>query len=186
MFPLFHQLLGQRIAQQVRALKEVQYYLGQDQQQGEIPLLTSPAAYLQYQPIDFQTLPRENQLGNARFTVRVVSDCIYDNDQRVESMLNTHWTLVGQVYKALMGYPARKSALPAFASLAGTQADHQVFSEIVRLRLQPDHRPSNLIVTLIEFETTLYDCSAFDLALLEATPSLCLFTDPAPSPSPQS
>jgi hypothetical protein len=145
--------------------KYVDWYYGQyheqDQDEGAgATLWDTPAAFIEFAPIAWQTLGDGLQKAQLHFTVHVVNESMYDTDQRVLDDGQDHFGLEAQVYAALHRHRVLLSHLPAFAALSGTADDRVLCESITRVSTVIDHTLRRQLVSVQEFQTTIYDYSA--------------------------
>jgi hypothetical protein len=155
----YYQIIKARL-QEITQLKEVDWYYAQEEQAEENTLFVDCGAYIEFEAIDWATMGTGIQQATLGFNIHVVSESMYDNDQRVLDPTTNHLGLNALVYQKLHKYGAWLSSLPAFAALANTGNDKRVVNEIVRTSTTPDHRLSNLMVTVQRFQSTVLDVSA--------------------------
>lgn len=156
-----YQLIKQRL-QTITELKEVDLYLGQFEQDGDVTLYQAPAVYIEFDPISFNQHSKGVQNAQVLFTVYLVSEALGADDRKIlDNGVINHMGLLDDIFVALQGYVGLLSNLPAFASLAGTPQDFTVINSIVRTGFEMlQTPPSNLYVSLQTFEFNWFDTTA--------------------------
>jgi len=159
MLSSIYQLIKQRLTTEC-SFKEVDWFMNQYAQlKDENTLFTTPAAYIQFAPINTTSLHSGNiQQLEISLDIHVVHEAWYDNDQRITAL--KHLQAVESVYKSLQNWNAFLSSLDEYADLKGTENDKLMINSIVRTSLTPDHSLSNLLITLQRFSFIAYDYSA--------------------------
>lgn len=152
-------LLRERL-KEITELKEVDWYTGQDAQTGEQAMLVDAAAYIEFQPIEWQSLLGGIQQAVVSFDVHFVQDRVLDGDGPIINADILHLDIVRSIYTKLQGFSALLSDLPGLSALAGTKQDAVVVNDIVRELLSNDHSLSNLMVTTQRFRCMIRDYAA--------------------------
>ena len=155
MIHLIDALLTDRL-QQIGNLKHVGYYTGQDAQGQDGKLaFSTPAAFLEYLPVDWNTMHRNVQEAELTFRVRILT-LNYQNRREAYAPLPS--ALAQMVYLRLHGYSARLSDTADYASIPDIQ-DHTLIGSIQRVRSQPDHSQSNMQRYVETYRCAIYDAT---------------------------
>lgn len=146
-----------RLAEEVPDLKEIDWYLGQyDETDPDIQnWYTSPAAYLEWDPIQWASIGMYAQAADATLNVHIVNATLYDNDQRILDAANNHFGLEREVFRALHGWRVRLIDLEPAAP-----PELMLCETLVRRETIPDHSLRRSLVSIQRFTTRIYDYSA--------------------------
>lgn len=144
----------------ITGLKQVDWYTGQFDQNGDQAQIVDCAAFIEFDPIDMLQKGGRVQEATVVFTVYLVNHVLIEGDARYTDPTINHLGLMNDIYKKLTHYSARLSELPAFASVAGTEQDIVVVNSLVRTNITTIQELSNLLVTQQVFQGTWIDQSA--------------------------
>lgn len=146
-----------RLAEEVPALAEVDWYLGQyDETDPDVQnWYVSPAAFLEWDPIPWESIGMYAQAANATLNVHVVNATLYDNDERILSAATNHFGLEQAVFKALHGWRVRLTDVEPDAP-----EGLMLCETLVRRETIPDHSLRRSLVSIQRFTTRIYDYSA--------------------------
>lgn len=139
----FFQAIKDKLAADVAAIKFVELWNNQLQNEDiELPF-NMPAVFVEYAPMEWETLGLQRQAADIDFALHVVTECFHESgthDTAGDVSLGLqHLTVVADVSKAMHGY-----------SGAG-------FSTIKRTYTQPDNDHGNVYETIIGFKCRLID-----------------------------
>ena len=153
--------LKARLTSQIPGIAHVDWYMGQDDPgDGETWVWKTPAAYIEFAPVDWVTLGGNVQRGLLVVTVRLVTDGMGDGDKALESPALEHFDFLSEVFRALQGFRANLSTLPQFAPLAGTGDDRILLETVTRINSRTTHESSNLLRSEQTFSCICYDYAA--------------------------
>jgi hypothetical protein len=152
-------LLKERLAT-IQELKEVQWYLGQYDQNGEQALVVDTAAYIEFEPIEWMQMGQQIQQATVGFNVHFVQECVYGDDTRVVDTTLNHLELANQIFRTLQGWSGRLSDIPSLGIFPNSPTDKQIINTIVRTGSTSQHDLENLIVTVQRFQATCIDLNA--------------------------
>ncbi len=155
-----YKAIKKAIGDQIDGINDLDWYLGQYDQDGDNTLYTTPAVYIEFQPMDWEQLKVGVQACNLMVSIHAVNASLYDTDQRILDAASNHLELENSVYRALQGFRCMLSYLPEYAGLAGGANDRVLLESMVRQRTYPDHDINRLLVSVQEFKTRIYDYSA--------------------------
>jgi hypothetical protein len=162
-------LLIKQALESIPTLKQVDWYTGQFDQNGEQTQIVDSAAFVEFDPIDMLQKGGRVQEAVISFTVYLVHHVVLDGDRRYTDATINHLGVMNEIYQKLTHYSARLSAIPAYAAQAGTPQDVVVVNSLVRTSIAPIQELSNLLVTQQGFQGTWIDQSAHpDLQLVNA------------------
>jgi hypothetical protein len=152
--------LKQHVSANVAALKLVDWDLSQYDQVQEDAVITTPAAYIQFQDIEWGTLNRYVQRGVMNFAVTLVNQTAFGDGQDMtnQSYIN-HLATETAIYKALQGRRFSIDDVPGIV-LAPDAVDAIIVETIERTGYQPHQALDNLIVTRQTFRANVFDYSA--------------------------
>lgn len=145
------------IGDKVPDIKLIDLDLGQYRQRGEDVIRITPAAYIKFDNIEWNTLPTKLQKTVLRFDVTLVSSTRYGDERDItdESNIN-HLHIEREIYKVLMTHRMKLSEVPGYESIS-SENDVQLLESIVRKSTGTHQAIDNLIIT-----TTPYQCVAYD------------------------
>lgn len=155
----YYQLIQQRL-QNIATLKQVEWYTGQFDQDGQQTLAATPAAFIEFEGITMQQKGKQTQVGVINFSVYTVDAVLSTGGLRITDATINHLSNVEEVYKQLTHYAAPLSDLPAFGALKGTQSDITIVNSLTRTNIQFIQQLSNLLVTVQTFQGSFVDVSA--------------------------
>lgn len=135
----------------VANIDEVDYYLGQYlQQEGGNRLYSDQALFIELLPIEWQSQRGNTQKAVLSFRVHTVSACLYDNEDRlVGTGVYNHMELVTEVFKTLQNF-----------RVVQNPSGNVLLESIVRTLTEPNHDLDVVMVTVQEFDCTIFDYSA--------------------------
>lgn len=149
MIEVVYNALKAHLAQSVQDLKVVEYYLGQGQDGTGPTLRATPAAFIEFAPIDWVQYGASHiQKARLEFTVILITASVYDDDKRLVDPANNHLDLVKQIYQVLQGQ--------YFVSGPKTIAE-----TITRTRTTVQHSFEGFVVTNQTFQTNVFDYTAY-------------------------
>lgn len=161
MFTYPFEILKARLKAKVTDLKEVELYMGQDNQDDKDGwLVSAPAAFIQFRPTQTEDLSRRIQSGDVEFDVMLFTDCVIAEGSKrwKKDAPADHMKLLDKIHDALLGYSAKLSTLPAFVALANTSDDQRVMNSITRISIDPPHVPRKAVMKSIQrFKCTMWD-----------------------------
>lgn len=155
-----YQAFKKRLGEEITALNWIDWYLAQYDMEGQQALWTTPAAFVEFLPINWQMLTNGVQASNIMLQVHLVNESHYDDDKRMTDDQVDHLGMENEVYLALQNWRCMLSYLDEYAALAGTPDDRVLVETVVRSRTYPDHLMSRVLVSVQEFTTRIYDYSA--------------------------
>lgn len=157
---------------------EVDWYLGQDQNNGD-HVLNTPIAYIEFLPVDYTTLPNGIQHGNLQFNVHLLTETVYGDERDMINETIGHQSLEQGIFRSLHNQRTE-------VDLNDTTV---VFHEsIVRKALTPHTRINKLVKSIQRFQCVAYDFEACaTMVKVLATLDLELYlvkslNDPIPTP----
>lgn len=165
MLNLVYSAIKKRLAAQVLPLpKYVDWYYAQyledEMEDGGQLLWQTPALFVEFLPIEWETRPQNIQTSTLRFNTHLVNESFYDNDQRVLDAAVNHLGQESSVFVALMNWRCMLSYVPGFEALADTANDRVLLESIVRESSEPDHTMRRQLVGVQRFACRIYDYSA--------------------------
>lgn len=163
MLNLVYSALKKRVNDQVTP-KYTDWYMGQylepDEENGGQLLWNTPAVFIEFVPLQWDTLGNSVQASNTAFNLHLVNDSLYDDDKRVTDPVLNHFGLETLVFKAMMNWRCMLSYVPGFEALADTDNDRVLIESIVRVSTDTDHGANRQLVSLQQFSCRIYDYSA--------------------------
>lgn len=150
-----YQAIKKRLQDNIEALQEVEWYMRQYQQTGENTMYVTPAAYIEFRPISFESYRDGIQQANIEVVVHAVSESVYDNDTRFTDASINHLGLVDDIFKTLHGWGAQLSDVPDI-DLEDDEADPTILNSMTRTQYIADHGFSDLIVTRQTFSAVAF------------------------------
>jgi hypothetical protein len=154
-----YKALKQRLST-VTTLAQVDWYMGQDENEGEGLVWKTPACYIEFEPIVWTMMGGNVQRGQLVFSLVLVTDGMPDGDRLFESGALDHFAILDSVYRKMQGFRALYSYLSEFSSLAGTANDSMLLESCLRLTTTPIHEQSNLFRSVTKYASTVYDYGA--------------------------
>jgi len=155
-----YQALKKRISEEIPAITWIDWYLAQYDQEGEQAMWTTPAAFIEFLPLDWQSLGSGVQASNVMLQVHLVNETHYDDEKRMLDATINHLGQAQDIYKALHNWRCMLSYVDEYAALAGTENDRVLLESMVRVRTYPDHNMSRMLVAVQEFTMRIYDYDA--------------------------
>jgi hypothetical protein len=152
-------LLRNRL-KEIAELDEVDWYTGQDEQDGQQEMIVQNGCYIEFMPADFTQLSNMVQQAVIEFDVRLVQDAVYNGEERILDPGLQHLDLTAAIYTKLQGFGAMLSHIPALAHLQGSAQDIVVINDIQRIGIIPDHSINNLLITVQRFRCLVRDVAA--------------------------
>ncbi len=163
MLNLSYLALKNRLSQKV-APKYVDWFMGQyledEEQDGGALLWDTPAVFLEFAPVQWQTMSLGVQAANISMNVHLVTDNYHSDDQRVTDTTINLFGLENLVFKSLMNWRCNLSFVPGMEALADTSADRVLMESLVRVTSETDHNARRQMVSVQGFTTRIYDYSA--------------------------
>lgn len=135
-------------------------YLEEEAEDGGQLLWATPAQFIEFLPIQWQTLPGNVQVADLQFNVHLVNDSVFDTDARMLDTTLNHLGQEGAVFRALMNWRAMLHDVPGMDTLEGTSADRVLIESLVRTSTDPDHNLRRQLVSVQSFTSRVYDYSA--------------------------
>jgi hypothetical protein len=156
-----YQALKQRLFE-IPDVKIIDWYMGQDESlEGNNLVWGTPAIYIEFDPIQWQTLGNGIQRGTMTFNIRLVTDSLHDSDQKLfDTFAIDHFAFTQSLFTQMMNWRCNASYLPQFGQLLGTNEDVVLMESVVRLNTTPIHEVSDLLRTVQTFTCVVYDYSA--------------------------
>lgn len=140
------------------------WYYGQydeaEMQDGGELLWTTPAQFVEFLPIEWETRPGNIQAANLRFHVHLVNESYEQDDKRILDAALNHLGQESNVFKSLMNFRCLLSYVPGFEALADTDQDRVLIESIVRESTDPDHTMRRQLVSVQRFACRIFDYSA--------------------------
>ncbi len=157
-----YKLIKKRLQDKVPDLDVITWDMSQGTEgvKGEVRARNN--VYIKFMPTDTSSLGNGIQEGKVIFQVRLLTECLWDDDKRIddeEEDAFDHMDLVTEIHKALSGYSAKMSDLPAFVSLKDTENDLTVCNTMDRVNISPDNAMSSLMTTTQSFTSLMKDFS---------------------------
>jgi hypothetical protein len=163
-----YKIIKQKLRQDVGL--EAAWYTGQYEQTGEQVLFEQAACFVEFSPISFIQRGMDAQQATLEFTVHVVHESLGGDDARILDI--EHLEKVDACFIALQGFSATVQDVPGYTGMFN---DTVLINRIERTTLTMDHRMSNLLVTLIQFRTIIWDYKAMPIAAT-VSPQLQIIT----------
>lgn len=133
----------------VQGVAVVDWYTGLFQDQNGALVHNTPALFVEFLPIQFETLQQGLQTTQVQFNVHTVHECLYDNDERMTDPTIDHLGMVEAVFVMLQG-----------KTMLNTNGN-PILSSIMRTALTPDHGLGELLVTTQSFAGEATDNAAY-------------------------
>jgi len=175
MFTYSYEIIKLKLQSAVVDLREVEWYTGQDNLTDKnASIKAAPAIYIEFLPALTENLNAgQIQKTIAQFDLILVTETLLDGDKRIKKdTAKDHMLLLDKCFKALQGYGAKISVLPAFAALLNTDQDQRAFNSLTRISITPPHQPRKAIMRSVQrFQGTFYDHAAAKV-----------YTTPSPAP----
>jgi hypothetical protein len=163
MLSLVYQALKKRLSE-VTTPDYVDWYMGQyleaDAEDGGQLLWGTPAQFIEFLPVQWQTLGNNVQAANTKFNIHLVNDCYHDDDKRITDAALGHLVQEAAVYAALQNWRCLMSYVPGLEALADTPNDRVLIESITRESTDPDHNMGRQIVSVQGFACRIYDYGA--------------------------
>lgn len=163
MLSLVYQALKKRLVNTTTPAY-VDWYMGQylepEAEEGGQLLWRTPAQFVEFMPVQWQTLGNNVQAANTQFNLHLVNDCYHDDDQRITDAALGHLAQEAAVYATLQNWRCHLSYVPGFEALEGTPDDRVLIESITRERTDPDHNMGRQIVSVQGFACRIYDYGA--------------------------
>lgn len=145
-----YQIIRQRLLT-ISALKAVDYYNGQYQDESGEAIYGIPCVFIEFLPIELQDFPQDVQAAEIQIRLHLVTE-YYDGDNNILS----HMDIATLIYQKLSKYTPRLSELPEFSGLTNAPT---VFNSMIRTGITTDHSQSGLVITIQEFKAWAVDLS---------------------------
>jgi len=163
MLNLVYSALKKRLAAETEPAYLEWYYGQYDEdtmEEGGEMLWTTPAQFLEFLPIRWETRPNNIQAATLLFNVHLVNESFDSTDQRILNATLNHLGLESNVFRALMNFRCLLSYVPGFEALEDTDADRVLIESISRESTDPDHTMRRQLVSVQRFACRIYDYSA--------------------------
>lgn len=163
MYTLPYQIIRTKLRQAVPALKEVDWYLGQpENNDGHAMLFDLPAVYVRFEPLETEQLGGGVQRATVTISLYLVTDSV---EQKGETRIgrgspDKHARLTEAVFAALNGRTGRHHESDDSGISPGAPDDVLIFNSLTRTRVEPPHRRRKNTVSMQQFRATVYDYSA--------------------------
>lgn len=136
-----------------------QYDESEMEEGGEL-LWTTPAQFIEFLPLDWETRPMGIQTSVLRFNVHLVNESFDPGEQRILNASLNHLGGESAIFKALMNFRCLLSYVPGFEDLEGTEDDRVLIESIVRESTESDHTMRRQLVSVQRFSCRIFDYSA--------------------------
>jgi hypothetical protein len=127
------------------------WYNGQYDQNGDQTLFEQAVCFLEFMPLNFLRGHLDAQMAVVQFDVHIVQESIGGDDDRVIGI--DHLEKVDDVFLALQSFSAKVEDVPGYVGLPDNTV---LINPIVRVGLSPDHRMSNILASVMRFETSAW------------------------------
>lgn len=134
------------------------WYTGQYDQDGQQALFEQAVCFIEFMPMNFSRGQQDAQMAVMQFDVHIVQESIGGEDDRILGV--EHLEKVDDVFLALQGFRAKVDEVPGYI---GQPDDTTLINPCVRISMTPDHRMSNILATILRFETTVWFYKAVKL-----------------------
>lgn len=153
-----------QLVEDIPGINHTDLDLKQYLQNGDDAILTTPAIYISLGDVDWNTLPGKIQRGVMPFTITLVNETMYGDDQDITNTEHiNHFAIESLIYQALMNKRVLLSDIPTYQALEGTKNDVVIMESIVRKSTNTHKNINNLIVTTTPFTATVFDYKAADI-----------------------
>ncbi len=163
MLNLAYAALKSRLQQEC-APQYIDWYMGQyleeEAADGGQVLWATPAMFIEFLPVQWQTLTGNIQVTDLAFNVHLVNDSVFDTDERILDSTLNHLGQEGAIFRALMNWRAMLHDVPGMDTLEDTSADRVLLESVVRNSTEPDHNLRRQLVSVQQFTARLYDYTA--------------------------
>lgn len=151
--------IKRRLTTQVPALKIVDWFMQQyTEKEGEPWLWQTPAAFIEFQELEWETLRGGLQRAEMNFAIHLVTESFGDSDAKLyDAYAVDHFALAATIHQKMMNFRALLSYLPEYAALANTVNDAVLIESLVRDSTIPIHQMSNLMVSVHVYKGMVYD-----------------------------
>jgi len=163
MLKQIYQCLKNHLQTEVTELKLVDWYLGQFAQLGDDAVRATPAAYIRFTPLEWMHLkgPHNVQRAVMELEIHLVSDTAYGDDRDMtDTTYIDHLGIETKIYKAMQNKRFMLSDTPGYEAMAGTANDLVLIESMVRNLTVPHDGMDNLIITVLVFQSNIFDYSA--------------------------
>jgi len=162
MFTYPFEILKKRLTDQVTELREIDWYMNQDDLKDKNALLVAaPALYIQFLPVQLEDLGYGMQKGEADFDIILLTETMHTTGSKrlKKEQPQDHMRLFDKVYKNIAGFSSLISYLPEFAALEDTANDLRIMNTIRRLGVPtPPHGTLKGIMKSVQrFRTIIWD-----------------------------
>lgn len=149
-------LIKQKLTTGVPSAKMLELYREQDTPNYKGGLKSSPAIFIEFEPVDMSDLTMGEESGMFRFTIRLVTDNLYDDDSKrlLPAAGIDHFLIASDIHKSLAGWNAKLSDLAGFEE---TENDYTVLNTIRRTRFEHIQEHGPYMRTLQSFECYIKD-----------------------------
>lgn len=136
-------------------------YLDEETEDGGEMLWATPAVFVEFLPLKWETLGNAVQAANLQFNIHLVNNSLDSDEKRVTDTASLdHLGMESDVFRALQGFRALLSYVPGFEALAGEPGDRVILETISRLSSEPDHSMGRQLVSVQTFACRIYDYAA--------------------------
>jgi hypothetical protein len=132
----------------------VDWYLGQDMQNGEEPLTIPTGIYIQMLPTIWKTLLNGVQRGELQFKTILLSETVYGDEKDILSLDINHVATLRDVFKSLMN--------ERYGYTLPDDQEAVLFESIVRTGTAYHNRINNIVRSEHLFKCVAYDYTALD------------------------
>lgn len=145
----------------ITELKEIDWYLNQYNRTDKSAILfTTPAAYVQFEDMQTETIGGNIQTATGTVTIHIVTDNVISTGKRMEkSNPKDHAVLMDKVYNLLDGKGGMLSDIAGNEPLKGTENDYRIFNTLTREKITSPHDLRNKIISTHTFKAVFYDHS---------------------------
>jgi hypothetical protein len=141
--------------------KHIDWDLGQYRQLGEESLRLTPAIYIAFGEVNWETLPNKVQHGVLPITITLVNETVYGDDRDItDTQYINHLYIYQELHKALQGKVFHLSDISGNENLFGTEDNVVLMNTIRRTASAPHSVLNTLVISSHSFESVIYDYSA--------------------------
>lgn len=154
MLKTFYQALKATIVAGAPSIQHVGWYNRNDIESEEQPRFQLPAVLIEFGTINLSSqTKRHQQFGASRFRLHVVTAIGNEKEDPELPALEA----TDEVYASIQGKSCNLSGVPGSGLIPGATADHVVFNTVNRKSISGDHSAISVMVTVQDFECTVYD-----------------------------
>lgn len=156
-YMILHDTLSQHIDELILIDLDLQQYL---QERSDAVRIT-PAAYIRFHPVEWETIPEQVQRAVLSFDVTLISSTMYGDDRDItDNTIIDHLAIENKIYTTLMNRRWMLSDHPDYASLKDTENDMVLMETIVRKKTGMHQSIDRLMHTSQNFQAVIFDYSA--------------------------